>query len=87
MRTFIPYVNKIEVSPMNQESIILGEDKSLIEAGEVVAVGEKVTFVKVGDMIAFDSWGCSKTPEIDGVQHYVVPEDENVILGKYGSDE
>lgn len=84
---FIPYKDKIEVRPIKKESNILSEETDLIEAGVVIAIGEDVTFVKVGDTLCFDSWGCMKTPEIEGEFHYVVPEDKNVILGKYGSTE
>jgi len=84
---FIPYFDKIQVMPFKQDSIIMSQDENLIEAGEVVAIGEQVTFVKVGDIVYFDSWGCSKTPEIDGVRHYVVPEKSELILGKNESSQ
>lgn len=81
MSKFIPFYNKIEVKPFKKESVIVQADESLIEVGEVVAIGERVTFVKVGDIIYFDSWGCTKT-DYNGEVHYVVPEDSNIILGK-----
>ncbi len=85
---FIPYKDKIEVRPFKKEGIILSQEESLIEAGEVVAIGSDVTFVKVGDTVYFDAWGCSKTPESekDGERHYVVPENSNIILGKNESE-
>lgn len=82
MSKFVPFNDKIEVRPFKQDSIIASVDESLIEAGEVVAVGSDVTFVKPGDTLYFDAWGCSKTPEIDGERHYVVPEKSEIILGK-----
>lgn len=82
MNKFIPYYDKIQVKPFTQDSIILSQEETLIEAGEVVAIGSQVGFVKVGDIIYFDAWGCSKTPEIDGERHYVVPEKSQLILGK-----
>ncbi len=82
MKKFIPFHDKIEVRPFKQEGIILSQEESLIEAGEVIAIGETVTFVKPGDTLYFDAWGCSKTPEVDGVRHYVVPEKSELILGK-----
>lgn len=81
---FIPYNNKIEVEPITKETVIdQGDEKNLQEMGKVVSIGATVTFVKVGDTIFFDSWGCIKTA--DG--RYVVPEDPNVIIGKYESEE
>lgn len=83
MSKFIPFDNKIEVKPFIQDNIILSEDKNLIEAGEVIAIGKDVKFVKVGDTLYFDSWGVSKTPKgEDGEEHYLVPESSLVILGK-----
>lgn len=82
MSKFIPFKDKIEVRPFTQKGIILDQEQSLIEAGEVVAIGSDVTFVKVGDTLYFDAWGCSKTPEQDGERHYVVPEKSEIILGK-----
>lgn len=82
---FTPFKDKIEVRPFKKESNILSDDETKVEAGEVVAVGDDVTFVKVGDILSFDSWGCMKTAEIEGEFHYVVPENSHVILGKYES--
>lgn len=84
MKTFIPFPDKIEVKPFKPEKAILSQNESLVEAGEVISVGSEVKFVKVGDTIYFDAWGCSKTPKIDGVEHYVVQENTAVILGKNG---
>ena len=85
---FIPFDNKIEIQPIENDSAFVNEDTSLIEAGTVVSIGKDVTFVKVGDIITFDSWGCQKTPQdAEGKFHYVIPEDKNVVIGKYGSDE
>lgn len=81
---FVPFKNKIEIKPLVKTGVILSEDKKLVEAGEVVAVGEDVAFVKVGDTICFDSWVCSKTPaDENGVEHYVVSCDDKGVLGKY----
>lgn len=84
---FIPYDNKIQVKPIVKESNLLSDDEKLIQAGEVIAIGKDVTFVKIGDVIEFDSWGCQKTTDHTGEHFYVVPEDKNIIIGKYGSDE
>lgn len=81
---FIPFRDKIEIEPFKVQGIIHTEETSLIERGRVVAVGSDVTFVKEGDVIYFDSWGCSKTPEVDGKRHYIITEKTDVILGKDG---
>ena len=79
---FVPYYDKIQIKPLDKKTVIQSQDKNLQERGEVIAVGRDVTFVEIGDILYFDSWGCSTTPEIDGVQHYVVSESSQVILGK-----
>ncbi len=85
---FIPFRDKIEIKPFKKEQVLLSDEESLIESGIVISIGEDVTFVKPGDHIFFDSWGCMKTPENENNEfHYVVHEDKNVILGKYESAE
>ncbi len=80
-----PYYDKIEVKPFRVEKAILSEKESLAEVGEVIAVGRDVTFVKPGDMIFFDSWGCSKT-EYKGEVRYLVSERSDIILGKQDAE-
>lgn len=80
---FIPHPLKVEIKPHKKERIILAQDENLIEAGEVISVGDQVTFLKVGDIVFFDGWGCSKTPDVNGIIHYVLSVNEDVILGKY----
>lgn len=78
MKNFIPYKDKIVIEPLKKESVIKSDENSLIEAGTVIAVGADVTFVKPGDTLYFDAWGCSKTPNGD----YVVTDRSECILGK-----
>lgn len=79
---FKPYYNRIEVKPYSKESNFVNDDKSLITAGEVIAVGRDVTFVTVGDKIHFDSWGCvPTTDEVDGIEHYTIEESSKLIKG------
>lgn len=76
-----PYYDKIEVKPFVKEKVILSEQAILAEAGEVVAIGRDVTFVKPGDILFFDAWGCTKT-EYNGETHFFVSEKSDIILGK-----
>lgn len=87
MNKFIPFNNKIQVKPFLKESNIASDQEPLIQAGEVIAVGKDVTFCTVGEIIEFDAWGCQKTTDHSGEAFYVVPEDKNVLIGKYGSAE
>lgn len=77
-----PFYDKILIEPFVKESEIFSDTEAKIEAGKVIAIGSNVTFVKPGDILYFDSWGCSKTPLVDGKEHYLITEDSQVILGK-----
>lgn len=80
--TFIPFFDKIEIEPIGANQVIQTSESNFLEKGKVISVGDDVTFVKPGDIVYFDSWGCMKTPEIDGKVHYVVAETNQIILGK-----
>lgn len=82
MSKFVPYDDKIEIRPVKKEKVLSNGKDTFIESGEVIAVGATVKFVKVGDTVYFDSWGHSKTPEVDGEIHYVVTENSAVLIGK-----
>lgn len=80
---FIPYQGQVEIETIQKKSVIHGDDKELLEMGKVVAVGEGVTFLKIGDIVHFESYGCGKTAPVDGIVHYVVQVNESVIRGKH----
>lgn len=83
MIKFIPYNDKVQIKPQKSEIYATTEDTQYLEIGEVIAVGDEVTFLKVGDTVYFDAWGMLKTPEIEGQeQFFVVPEKSQFILGK-----
>ncbi len=81
-KNFEPYYDKIVVEPMTKQGFLQTDQKPLEEVGKVIAVGKKVKFAKVGDVISFSSWGCQKT-EYNGKEYYVVPELSDFILGKF----
>lgn len=79
---FIPYYDKIEVVPLEKDTILLTPDQIKEERGRVTAIGRDVKFVQVGDILYFSSWGCTETQEVDGVKRYIIPEQSEFILGK-----
>lgn len=85
---FIPYYDKVIIEPLTKGGIIrTGEAESLQEKGRVIAVGDKVSFLKVGNIVYFDSYGCSKTPaDSEGKEYYVLFESSPVIFGKENGD-
>lgn len=83
MKKFIPFYDKVQIKPLEKEGLLKGENDQYLEIGEVMAVGQEVKFLKVGDTVFFDAWGMQKTPKVEGEeQFFVVPERSQFILGK-----
>lgn len=75
-----PLFNQILVNPVQESTTLLTPEAVFLNYGEVTAIGEDVTRVKVGDKICFTIWGLNHV-EIEGVKHYLVPEDRQFLLG------
>jgi len=78
---FIPHADKIEFSPLKQDSILADDKDTMVEAGTVVAVGANVKSVEVGDIIAFLSYGAEQTPEVEGEKHWTVRDCPEFLMG------
>lgn len=78
---FVPFPTKILITPSEQLDAF-GNSTGLIEKGIVEEIGKEVKFLKKGDTVYFNSFGCDKTPEEDGKSFYVVEESSPFILGK-----
>lgn len=78
--TIKPFENNILVKPVEKKEVAVSDRSSLCEYGEVIAVGDQVTRIKVGDTIGFLVWGINKL-EINDTVHYFVPETGEFILG------
>ncbi len=74
-----PFGNNILIEPQ-QSKQLLGQ--SLCEYGKVIAIGDSVSKIKVGDVIAYLVWGLNSI-EVDGQKKYFVPEDDSFILGTF----
>ncbi len=72
-----PFGKNIHFTPNKQKSVLISGQ--LTDTGVVVAVGEDVQRVKVGDNIAFNGYGARQV-EIDGEDCHFVKEDDDVIL-------
>lgn len=81
-----PFGNNILVKPTEKKQILVSDSGTLCEYGEVLAIGEGVSSIKVGDIIGFTTWGVNKL-EIDGTTHYFVQEDYRFLLGTIGMSE
>lgn len=78
--TIRPFGANILVKPVSNKYVLEVSDVSLCEYGEVLAIGEHVSFVKVGDTIGFTKWGVNELT-INDEKHYFIPEDFRFILG------
>jgi co-chaperonin GroES (HSP10) len=78
-----PFGDNILVKPVEKKSILMSDMNSLCEYGEVIAIGDEVKHIKVGDMIGYTIWGVNKL-QIDEQTHYFIPEDSRFILGTIG---
>lgn len=75
-----PIFNNILVKPQEAEGFLRSSEGLLTEIGKVIAVGEDVQRIKIGDEIAFSKWGV-KNVEKDNEKYYFIPEDGRFILG------
>lgn len=75
-----PFGRNILVKPTEKKQILVSEKKSLCEYGEVIAIGDEVKKIKVGEIIGYLVWGINAL-QIDDVTYYFVPEDDQFLLG------
>lgn len=71
--------NNILIRPMIKTQIAVSDSPSLCEYGEVMAVGDEVKKIVVGDKISFTVWGLNSV-DFEGTRYYLVPEDPKFIL-------
>lgn len=76
-----PFGNQILVKPTEKKQVLISERKSLCEYGEIMAIGDEVQKLKVGDIIGYTVWGINSL-EINDEKHYFIPEDSRFVLGK-----
>lgn len=74
-----PFGRQILIEPVKQKTLLTGEN-TLTEYGKVIAIGNKVEEIKVGDVVGFLVWGLNHL-DIDEVRHYLVYEDDQFLLG------
>lgn len=76
-----PFGKRIYIEPDIKQSIIVSDNKNRIERGTVVAIGDMVEKIKVGDSILFTNWGIDKYEEDEKTYYFIIETDE-YILGK-----
>ena len=75
-----PYGKNVLVKPVEKKQILVSEQGNLCEYGEVVAIGDEVTTLKVGEVIGYTIWGVNRLT-IHDVNYYFIPESDEFILG------
>lgn len=80
MNNFTPYGNNIKIEPKSKNKII-GDTSKYYLFGEVVAVGDQVKNISIGDTIGFTLWGLNEIQQEDGTKEYFVQDTPDFILG------
>lgn len=74
-----PFGTRILIKPEEKKTVLVSDKGSLCEYGTVLAVGDEVKKVKVGDVVGFLVWGVESL-EIDGIKSYFVDETSDFVL-------
>lgn len=75
-----PFGNNILVRPAVKKQVLVADEGMLCEYGEVIAIGDRVRTVKVGDKIGYSVFGIEKLV-IEEEKFYLLPEDQRFLLG------
>lgn len=79
MTTIIPFGNRIQVKPFEKAQVLVSDDGTLSEYGEVVAIGPDVKTIQVGDTVGFSVFGVEKLV-IDEEKYFFLEESSEFIL-------
>jgi len=80
IRHIKPFGRNILIKPAERKQVLVADTGSLCEYGEVIAVGDKVETIQVGQKLGFVVWGIQKL-DVDGAIYYFIPETSEYILG------
>jgi len=75
-----PFGDQILIEPITKKQTLISDQKSLCEYGEVIAIGDEVKKIKVGQKIGFLIWGLNSL-ELNGKKYYFCQETPEFILG------
>lgn len=76
-----PYGKNILIEPAEKKQVLIGEDGTKCEYGTVIAIGDSVEDIKVGDVVGFTVWG-TRDLTIDDKKYYFLYQDDRFLLGK-----
>jgi co-chaperonin GroES (HSP10) len=75
-----PFGDRILVKPIEHKTILVGDDGTLNEYGEVIAIGDAVKKINIGDKIGFSVFGIEKLV-IEEEKFYFLQESPEFLLG------
>lgn len=84
--TIKPFGDRILVKPFESTYILKPEDGALSEYGEVIAVGEDVVRIKVGNKIGFSVFGVEKLI-IEDEKYFFIQESPEFLLAIIQDDD
>lgn len=77
--TIKPFADYILVKPVEKAQVLVSDEGTLSEYGDVIAVGERVCKIKVGDRIGFSVFGVEKLI-VDEQKYYFIRENAEFLL-------
>lgn len=86
MLKITPFGDQILVRPVEKKQVLVSDDGTLNEYGEVVAIGDEVKKIKIGDKIGFSVFGIEKLI-IEEEKFYFIRESPEFLLAVIESNE
>lgn len=74
-----PFGNRILVKPVEKQQVLVGDDGILNEYGEVIAIGDLVQKIQIGQKVGFSVFGVEKLV-IDEQKFYFIQENDEFLL-------
>lgn len=76
----IPYGDRLLIKPVERKTVLVSDDGTLNEYGEVMAVGDACSGkIKVGDRVGFSVFGVEKLI-IEEEKYYFIKQDSEFLL-------
>lgn len=80
MDNITPFGNQILVEPYTKKQVLVSDSGTLCEYGTVIAIGDEVQKVKVGDVLGYTIWGINSL-QVDDKKYHFIQETDEFILG------
>ena len=74
-----PFGNYLLIKPVEKQQVLVSDEGLLSEYGEVIAIGDEVTKITVGQKVGFSVFGVEKLV-IDEQKYYFIRESAEFLL-------